>query len=264
MVYEFTFKLNCRVNSSNNTSNDDSKNEEVPQVYKTTTTLVRYVVSRILILEFILYEGICSTQLLILDYKQFKAARIIQKAIRGWLVRMEMKRRNNAALVIQRTWWRYIGKHFRSSLAQQMLQTKIVDTFNNSSIKIQSFFRGWYSRKFDNNFRYLKIVQVRALEDILRCMVLKMCKLNEQNKLPGVLSFSGHEWVLLINGYLFYILIIFFRVSGCCWNSNHLYRLCHTVYSIAMWKTTWKPSKQCEKRVVKTSKSRNYTQTCHM
>lgn len=193
MVYEFTFKLNCRVNSSNNTSNDDSKNEEVPQVYKTTTTLVRYVVSRILILEFILYKRIYSTQLLILDYKQFKAARIIQKSIRGWLVRMEMKRRNNAALVIQRTWWRYIGKHFRSSLAQQMLQTKIVDTFNNSSIKIQSFFRGWYSRKFDNNFRYLKIVQVRALEDILRCMVLKMCKLNEQNKLPGVLSFSGHE-----------------------------------------------------------------------
>lgn len=194
MVYGFTLKLNpSRVMDSNNSSNDDIKHEEVPQTYKTTTALVRYVVLRVFILKLILYKIIYSTQLLILDYKQFKAARIIQKAIRGWLVRCEMKRRNHAALVIQRTWWRYIGTRSRSSFAQKMLQTKIVDTFNNSSVKIQSLFRGWYSRKYNNNLRYLNIVQVRALEDILRSMALKMYKLNEENKLPGVLSFGGHE-----------------------------------------------------------------------
>lgn len=78
-------------------------------------------------------------------------------------------------------------------MAQKILQTKIVDTFNISSVKIQSLFRGWHSRKHFNNLRYLNIVQASALEDILRSMVFKMHKLNAQNELPGIMSFHDKE-----------------------------------------------------------------------
>lgn len=105
-----------------------------------------------------------------------------------------MKRRNNAAKVIQRAWWRYIGKRYRSSLAQEMLQTFIVGTFNNSSLKIQALFRGWHSRRHIYNMLHLNMIQKQALEEILTNMVHKMRKINQRNELPGVLTFSDNRW----------------------------------------------------------------------
>lgn len=162
-----------------------------------------------------------STKLLILDYKQFKAARLIQKIIRGWLARCWMKRRNNAAKVIQRAWWRYIGKRYRSSLAQEMLQTFIVGTFNNSSLKIQALFRGWHSRRHIYNMLHLNMIQKQALEEILTNMVHKMRKINQRNELPGVLTFSDNRWafqnkiivkIFYTYEYIYIFLIYFFSI----------------------------------------------------
>lgn len=128
-----------------------------------------------------------------LDYKQFKAARLIQKTIRGWLVRRIMERRQNAARVIQRAWWMFKGVRYRTALAQEMLQTNIEKCFNNSSLKIQKMYRGWHSRKFINNMLYLKNTQIKALQDIIRTMVYKMHSFSERNQLPGLLSFRDKK-----------------------------------------------------------------------
>lgn len=170
--------------------------ENISLIHTPPTVLIRYV-APLLFMRFIQYMIINSTKLLILDYKQFKAARLLQKIIRGWLVRHEMKKRNNAALVIQRAWLRYIAKRFRSSMAQQILQTYIVDSFNHKSIKIQALFRGWHSRRRIYNMRHLAIIQKQALEELLTNMVHKMHKINQRNELPGVFSFCDNRWVFI-------------------------------------------------------------------
>lgn len=126
-----------------------------------------------------------------LDYKEFKAARLIQKVFRGWMVRLTMERRRKGAIVIQRAWWRYLGKRYQTSQAQQILQIDIVKIFNNHSIKIQSLYRGWHSRKYLVNMQYLKIIQIRALEDTIRNMAQEMHHLRSRNEMPGVYSFSN-------------------------------------------------------------------------
>ncbi|KAH8377922.1 hypothetical protein KR093_007973 [Drosophila rubida] len=133
------------------------------------------------------------TQLLVLDYKQFKAARLIQRTFRGWHVRVLMARRRRAAIVIQRAWRKYSGVHFMIVNMQAITQSVVELSYNDSCIKIQSLFRGWYSRKYINNMMYLKNIQLNALEDILHSIIYKLHTLKRTEKLPGILTFRTGE-----------------------------------------------------------------------
>jgi len=133
------------------------------------------------------------TQLLLLDYKQFKAARLIQRNYRGWSVRHMIKKRHRAAIIIQRIWRKYVTNRNLINNLQNTTQSKVLMTFNSSSIKIQALFRGWWSRKYINNMIYLKTIQLNAVEDILHCIIYKLHTLKRTEKLPGLLTFREEE-----------------------------------------------------------------------
>ncbi|XP_034473284.1 uncharacterized protein LOC117780750 [Drosophila innubila] len=135
-----------------------------------------------------LNQNICRTQLLLLDYKQFKAARLIQRHFRGWSVRHMMHKQRRAAIIIQRKWRIYLIKKNILINYQNKTQSNILMTFNSNSIKIQALFRGWWSRKYVNNMIYLKSIQVKAVEDILHCISYELHTMKRNNQLPGYLS----------------------------------------------------------------------------
>ncbi|EDW57616.2 uncharacterized protein [Drosophila virilis] len=128
-------------------------------------------------------------QLQLLDYKQFKAARTIQRHFRGWRVRQSMKIRQHAATVLQRSWRLYISKRHLISTCQERVQKNILIMFNNASLKIQAFFRGWWVRKHINNVFLLKEMQLHSLEDLLTGYAYKLHTMMRTQHLPGLMSF---------------------------------------------------------------------------
>ncbi|XP_051859001.1 abnormal spindle-like microcephaly-associated protein homolog [Drosophila albomicans] len=133
------------------------------------------------------------TQLLLLDYKQFKAARIIQKTFRGWRVRNHMVKQSNAAEIIQRVWRRYLVGRNLQMIAEEKVQQSMVILFNSSSIKIQASFRGWWTRKHVNNTSYLHTLQLNAVQYILYEMIGSLHTMKRSNVLPGISTFYNQE-----------------------------------------------------------------------
>ncbi|XP_032592488.1 uncharacterized protein LOC116805331 [Drosophila grimshawi] len=134
-------------------------------------------------------QHLMRTQLLLLDYKQFKAARSIQRFYRGWQVRHLIEKQRHAAIVIQRSWRSFTAMRHFALMAQIHTQTTIVDMFNDSSLKIQKLFRGWWSRKYINNMLYLKNMQFNCLENVLNDCALKLHSLHRSALLPGYYDF---------------------------------------------------------------------------
>ncbi|XP_034490965.1 uncharacterized protein LOC117794468 [Drosophila innubila] len=133
------------------------------------------------------------TQMILLDYKQFKAARFIQKNFRGWQVRNLMNKKQRAAIVIQRKLRRFIARRHLEIVAQEKAQESILVLFDSSSVKIQALFRGYWSRKHLHNFIFLESIQLNAIEDVLYCMARKLHHMKRTAKLPGLLSFSERK-----------------------------------------------------------------------
>ncbi|XP_060656379.1 uncharacterized protein LOC132791463 [Drosophila nasuta] len=133
------------------------------------------------------------TQLLLLDYKQFKAARIIQKTFRGWRVRNHMVKQSNAAKIIQRVWRRYLVGRNLQMIAEEKVQQSMEILFNSSSVKIQASFRGWWTRKHVNNTSYLHTLQLNAVQDILYEMIGSLHTMKRSNVLPGISTFYNQE-----------------------------------------------------------------------
>ncbi|XP_030375051.1 uncharacterized protein LOC115624488 [Scaptodrosophila lebanonensis] len=132
-------------------------------------------------------------ELLILDYKQFKAARTIQRYVRGFLVRQLILRREWAAITIQKWWRRFAKQRYFFELCQTILQERLLRHYNENAIKIQALFRGWWVRKHVTDMNLLKRVQTNSLEDLLLCLCFKMHTINREGKLPGVYSLRNSK-----------------------------------------------------------------------
>ncbi|KAH8252579.1 hypothetical protein KR032_000662 [Drosophila birchii] len=128
------------------------------------------------------------TSLLLLDYKQFKAARNIQRSWRRFHNRSIFRNRTKAAITIQR-WWRGYStrsKHF--SFVENLLQERLVRHYHDSATKIQALFRGWKIRQTVHNNNRLRQMQVCAAEDLLNCVAFKLHHLLRTYAIPGVYS----------------------------------------------------------------------------
>ncbi|EDW11846.2 uncharacterized protein LOC6576413 isoform X1 [Drosophila mojavensis] len=137
---------------------------------------------------FSMQEHMLRTQLLLLDYKQFKAARTIQRHVRGFILRQRMQRELKAAIVIQRAWRRCVAKRHLIIFAQERTQDAIQIKYYNASLKIQAFFRGWWSRKHINNMLFLKNMQLQYVEELLNTFALKLHTMMRTGHLPGYVS----------------------------------------------------------------------------
>ncbi|ALC39898.1 CG13544 [Drosophila busckii] len=128
------------------------------------------------------------TQLLVLDYKQFIAARRIQTAWRGHSTRKLGRQRWEAAITIQR-WWR--GFQVRQRFAcrmEQRLQQALLDHYNEAATKIQALFRGWWVRQTVHDMHSLYRMQLCAAEELLSCVAQKLHYLLRTYSIPGVYS----------------------------------------------------------------------------
>ncbi|XP_043947902.1 abnormal spindle-like microcephaly-associated protein homolog isoform X2 [Drosophila biarmipes] len=134
---------------------------------------------------------ISRTWLLLLDYKQYKAARTIQSNWRGFFYRRRFENRRKAAITIQR-WWRGFSvrnNHYR--FVENMLQRRLVDHYHRSATKIQALFRGWRSRLTIHDNSKLLRLQVCAAEDLLNCVAFKLHHLLRTYAIPGVYSLKN-------------------------------------------------------------------------
>ncbi|XP_064553765.1 uncharacterized protein LOC135439069 [Drosophila montana] len=136
-----------------------------------------------------------SPQQQLLDYKQFKAARTIQRYYRGWRVRQSMKRMQHASTVMQRTWLRFIGKRHLISIGEELVQESILKMLNKAAIKIQALFRGWWVRKHINNMFYLKEIQLNCIEELLAGYAHSLHNMMRTQQLPGYMSLCKNPHV---------------------------------------------------------------------
>ncbi|KAH8394155.1 hypothetical protein KR215_000836, partial [Drosophila sulfurigaster] len=89
---------------------------------------------------------VARTCLLIIDYKQFLAARCIQRAWRRYYARRP-NRKDWAAIKIQRWWRGYATRNNYLKLVENMLHERLWAHYNRSATKIQALFRGWLVRQ---------------------------------------------------------------------------------------------------------------------
>ncbi|XP_017855160.1 uncharacterized protein LOC108598761 isoform X2 [Drosophila busckii] len=149
-------------------------------------------------------------QLLLLDYKQFIAARNIQRTFRGWQARNLLQVMHKAAIVIQKWWRGFAMRRYTILMVQQRTQDNVLLLFYNSSMKIQALFRGWWSRKHVNNMIYLKTIQLNYTEDLLKCVAVKLHSVLRKGELPGIYNMRDNyclkqvECLLSTMSYRFY------------------------------------------------------------
>lgn len=136
-----------------------------------------------------------STQSLILDHKQFKAARFIQKHVRGWLVRVRQRNADLAVVVIQKWWRRYQAQRNMVLVAENNLQEAVVAHYHRCATLIQKVFRGWWSRKHIFDLTKLKTLQHLLAEDILHCLGSYLRESKHKSLLPGVHNVRLPRWV---------------------------------------------------------------------
>ncbi|TDG43279.1 hypothetical protein AWZ03_010305 [Drosophila navojoa] len=155
------------------------------------------------------------TQLLILDYKQFKSARTIQRHARGFIVRKRIQRQQKSATVIQRAWRRCVAKRHLILFAQERTQESIQIMFHDSCVKIQCYFRGWWSRKYVNNMLFLKNMQLQCLEELIYAYALKLHTMLRTGHLPGYISLCEEPYSSKIADFLTILTYRFYNRYVC-------------------------------------------------
>ncbi|XP_017077639.2 abnormal spindle-like microcephaly-associated protein homolog isoform X2 [Drosophila eugracilis] len=131
------------------------------------------------------------TNMLILDYKQYKAARRIQKIWRRFYTRKNFEDRRKAAITIQRWWRGFSVRNKYYSFVENTLQKRVVEHYHKSATKIQALFRGWWSRRTIHDHSKLLRMQVCAAEDLLNCVAFKLHHLLRTYSIPGVYSLKN-------------------------------------------------------------------------
>lgn len=131
-------------------------------------------------------------EILLLDYKHFKAARTIQRHVRGWLTRRHLRSEDLYATTIAR-WWRGFWWRSRYAMIQSMLQRRIMKYYNDSATKIQSLFRGWQTRKNYQDFQGMHSLRLQYAEDMLSSLAIALYKMRKHNVLPGIYALRESE-----------------------------------------------------------------------
>ncbi|XP_037824871.1 protein OPAQUE1-like [Lucilia sericata] len=135
-----------------------------------------------------LKKELSRTSLLIQDYLEFKAARCIQRYIRGWLYRRKYKRLCLAAIIIQREWRRFYCQRLYFRKVEETLQQRIEQHYYRAAQKIQALWRGWWVRHYIHDHTRLMRLQLMAGEDLLYCVAFKLHHLLRTHQIPGVYS----------------------------------------------------------------------------
>ncbi|XP_073841552.1 uncharacterized protein [Musca autumnalis] len=128
------------------------------------------------------------TSLLLLDYQQFKAARCIQRHVRGWLARTSYRRLKWATIIIQKEWRRFYACRLYYRKLEDLLQQRVEEHYFRSAQKIQALWRGWWVREHIHDHTKLVRLQLMAGEDLLHCVAFKLHHLLRTHQIPGVYS----------------------------------------------------------------------------
>ncbi|XP_017067119.2 uncharacterized protein LOC108105178 [Drosophila eugracilis] len=133
-----------------------------------------------------LTTDLSRNQSIILDYKEFKAARVIQRHVRGWLVRHHLKELKASAVIIQKWWRRFLSQRNLIFVAENALQLVVLAHYDKCSRLIQTLYRGWWSRKHIFDLTMLKRLQVTLSKDLIHTLV-KYCYITKNSEhLPGL------------------------------------------------------------------------------
>lgn len=144
-----------------------------------------------LVMFYFLYP--CRTSLLILDYRQFKAARCIQRFVRGWLACRKYHRLRWASIVIQTEWRRFYAQRCYYKKLENLVQQRIEQHYYQAALKIQSLWRGWWVREHIHDQTHLIRLQVTAGEDLLHCVAFKLHHLLRTHQIPGIYSLRNSK-----------------------------------------------------------------------
>ncbi|XP_017061163.1 uncharacterized protein LOC108101363 [Drosophila ficusphila] len=135
----------------------------------------------------------CHLKRVLLDYKQFKAARTIQRHWRGFLTRKQLRIRNEAATTISRWWRGFWVRKFQFTYIQQLLQLRIMRYYHEAATQIQALFRGWRTRQFFQDFQGMNTLRLQYVEDILSTLYRKLFEMKKAKLLPGVYTLRESE-----------------------------------------------------------------------
>uniref|UniRef100_A0A1B0A8D4 Uncharacterized protein n=1 Tax=Glossina pallidipes TaxID=7398 RepID=A0A1B0A8D4_GLOPL len=136
-------------------------------------------------------EKICRTEMLIKDYFEFKAARCIQRFVRGWLVRILMAKQIRAAIIIQTEWRRFLCQRLYFRKLQGLTQQRIEEHYFRAAQTIQAAYRGWWTRQYIHDHVRLTRLSTWAGEDLLHCVAFKLHHLIRTYVIPGVYSLKN-------------------------------------------------------------------------
>ncbi|XP_013116276.2 uncharacterized protein LOC106093701 isoform X1 [Stomoxys calcitrans] len=138
-------------------------------------------------------EVLSRTSLLILEYHQYKAARCIQRFVRGWLARILYRRKKWASIIIQTEWRRFHARRLYYRKLEAVLQQRLEEHYFKSAQKIQAIWRGWWVREHVYNQKHLLRLQIMAGEDLLHCVAFKLHYLLRTYQIPGVFSLRNSK-----------------------------------------------------------------------
>ncbi|XP_037959993.1 uncharacterized protein LOC119689272 [Teleopsis dalmanni] len=124
----------------------------------------------------------------LLEYFQFKAARTIQAAWRGYYTRKMLKIKTEAAEIIQRAWKSFFAKRYYYRLLEFTVQQSIEAHYYRAAQIIQAFWRGYLVRKHIHDQYRLQRLQLGAAEDLLSCVAYRLHHLLRTHQIPGIYS----------------------------------------------------------------------------
>ncbi|KAH8393638.1 hypothetical protein KR200_008473, partial [Drosophila serrata] len=127
----------------------------------------------------------------LLEHKQFLAARIIQCHVRGWLFRSIFRKQNEAATTISRWWRGYWVRSHRFAAIEALLQERQVKYYHDVATKAQSLFRGWQTRMKCQDFQAMKQLRMQCAEDMLSTLAKVLHKMRQDRLLPGIYGLRG-------------------------------------------------------------------------
>ncbi|KAH8233012.1 hypothetical protein KR026_002951 [Drosophila bipectinata] len=125
------------------------------------------------------------------DYKQFLAARAIQRKWRKFRWWTKYNRENKAATMIQKHWRGYAARKNFFKFVEDKLQQQVLDHFDRAATKIQALYRGHRVRQMIHDMGSLTTMQVCAAEDLLNCVAFKLHHLLRTYAIPGVYSLKN-------------------------------------------------------------------------
>uniref|UniRef100_A0A1B0A8D6 Spermatogenesis-associated protein 17 n=1 Tax=Glossina pallidipes TaxID=7398 RepID=A0A1B0A8D6_GLOPL len=127
------------------------------------------------------------------DYRVFKAARCIQRFVRGWLLRRRLAKQINAAVIIQTEWRRFYSKRLYFRKVEKLAQESIEEHYYRAERKIQALYRGWWSRQYVHDHARLKRVELKASKALLECVAFKLHHFLRKYTVPGVYSLKDTQ-----------------------------------------------------------------------